>query len=222
MRLKLLKYSISKSDLEYEGLAQSYKKYESFQFIVPSNIVTHIKKKFSMNANMVAFSLFSIALGCYFETDKVMINCTEDGRSCEGSHLQGLGMLASYFPCSVDLPTFELNAETALSIIDAYWNGFNRDFSSYLSKLQGLDSTNKMSQFKFSYNYDSFIATPNLNDFGVRDKSTSIYPKVGIFDIVVNVCNSYCDLSDNLGLLFKVDYSDIFIDKDKLKNVFYY
>ncbi|MDC0609241.1 aminotransferase class III-fold pyridoxal phosphate-dependent enzyme [Vibrio sp.] len=219
---EILKYSISKSNSEYEKSAQLYQAYESFQFIVPSNFVSHVKKKFSMNANMVAFSLFSIALGRYFETDKVMINCTEDGRSCEGSHLQGFGMLARYFPCSVDLPTFELNTETASSIIDAYWNGFNRDFSSYLSKLQCLGSTNESSQFKFSYNYDSFIEKPNVNAAGVGHKSTSIYPRVGIFDIVVNVCNTCCDSSDNLGLLFKVDYSAVSIDKDKLKNVFSY
>ena len=65
-------------------------------------------------------------MGRYFERDKIMVNCTEAGRSHGGDHLKGLGMLARYFPCRVFLPQPDICTETASSVVSSYWDGFSR------------------------------------------------------------------------------------------------
>ncbi len=130
-------------------------------------------------------------------------------------------MLARYFPCSVDLPCLDLCSETAASIVKSYWNGFNNDFSSYLSQLRRVEIDAKTKNFQFSYNYDGFVERPEISKF--ERTSVSVYPKLGIFDIVVNVCSSReggDKLDGHPGLLFKVDYAPDIICKEKLWNAF--
>ena len=218
---EILDYSIAKPQNGQNASAQSYQVYEKFEYYISGARVGDIQKKYSINANMAAFSVFSIALGRYFNGDKVMINCTEAGRNQGGHHLEGFGMLARYFPCSVDLPRLELCSETAASIVTSYWNGFNNDFSSYLSQLRRIEIDAKTKNFQFSYNYDGFVERPEISKF--ERTSVSVYPKLGIFDIVVNVCSSRGEgdkLDGHPGLLFKVDYAPEFICKEKLWNAF--
>ncbi|MCP4486250.1 MAG: hypothetical protein GY820_02860 [Gammaproteobacteria bacterium] len=216
-------YLIAKPQSNQNKLFQLYKNYNSFQFSIPGNTVDRIKKDFSMNANMVAFSIFSIALGRYFEINKIMINCTEAGRNHGGNHMQGFGMLARYFPCNVDLPRPELCSATATSIVTSYWDSFNNDFSNYLTKVRRIEIDTNTANFQFSYNYDGFIELSDCSK--TKRKSVSVYPKIGIFDIVVNVCSTFGDgdkPDGNPGLLFKVDYAPAIICKESLENAFDY
>ena len=218
---EILEYSIAKPGSGQENVAQSYQVYESFQYTIPGDKVADIKRNFSVNANMVAFSVFSIALGRYFASDKIMVNCTEAGRNYGRDHLRGFGMLARYFPCCVYIPRPELCAETASAVVTSYWDGFNNDFSSYLSNLRRIEIDEKAANFQFSYNYDRFVEPSE--GAAPKRRSISVYPKVGIFDVVVNVCSTYC-ISDqpdgNPSLLFKIDYAPGVICKEKLKNAF--
>lgn len=102
----------------------------------------------------------------------------------------------------------ELCSETAASIVTSYWNGFNNDFSSYLSELRRIEIDAKTKNFQFSYNYDGFVERPEISKF--ERTSVSVYPNLGIVDIVVNVCSSRGEgdkLNGHPGLLFKVDYA---------------
>ena len=102
-----------------------YQAYENFQYTISGDKVANIQKMFSMNAYMVTSSVFSIALGRYFASDKIMVSCTESGRNYGGDHLRGFGMLARYFPGSICIPRPELCAETATAIVTSYRDGFN-------------------------------------------------------------------------------------------------
>ena len=220
----ILEYSIPKPQGECDAaLTQTYQMYDSFDFTVTGEAVAEIKKQHSMNINMVAFSIFSIALGRYFESTKVLINCTESGRNHGAYHLNGLGMLARYFPCCVALPRPEMCTETTSSIVTSYWDGFYNEFSNYLSKLRQIELDSKSRNYQFAYNYDGYVTQSGSQAGEGVNASTSIYPKIGIFDIVVNVCATSDPAdgsSDKPGLLFKIDYSRTSISKEKLYEVF--
>ena len=218
----ILEFSIPKPIVEDAAIADTYKYYKSFEFKIAGEDVQDIKTRYFLsNTNMVAFLIFSTALGRYFERDKIVINCTEAGRNHSGEQLKGLGMLARYFPCCVSLPQRELSAETASSVVKLYWDGFNNDFSSYLSKVRRMEFDTKTLMYQFSYNYDGFEVHTEPTKL-VRG-SKSVYPRAGIFDIVVNVYLSG-GIGDAGGMMpeitFKIDYTPTFIFKEKLEYAF--
>ena len=150
-----------------------------------------------------------------------MVNCTEAGRSHGGDHLKGLGMLARYFPCRVFLPQPDICTETAASVVSSYWDGFKNDFSFYLSKLRKIEVDTRSLTYQFAYNYDGHVV--RAKKATSIKASNSVYPKTGVFDIVVNVC-----LADDIGdtgygkpgLIFKIDYVSNLISKEKLEHAF--
>jgi hypothetical protein len=75
--------------------------------------------------------------------------------------------------------------------------------------------------YQFSYNYDGYEVRAEPTKL-VR-ASKSVYPRSGVFDIVVNVYLS-SGIGDTGGMLpeltFKIDYAPTFISKEKLEYAF--
>ena len=105
----------------------------------------------------------------------------------------------------------------------SYWDGFYNEFSNYLSKLRQIELETKSRNFQFAYNYDGYVVPSGPVSGEKVGAFASIYPKIGIFDIVVNV-SAIDDFSDEASetpaLVFKIDYSCASISKEQLRDAF--